>query len=121
MDSGLSKSDGSISGKAEETEKEIIRNADPETIDILPSSLPSSSIVATVPEPKEEEKDPWMTTQSQVIQTLDPPILGAPCEKEKLAEMLPLHSQHPLREEDNANKNRLWKAFLKLDERRLEL
>ena len=83
--------------------------------------MPSSSVVVTVPEPKAMPKKPWQSIQKQIIQTPDPPILGIPGEKEKLPEMMPLHSQHPLREEQNADKNRFWRAFLKLDAKRVEM
>ena len=67
--------------KCERAEKEIVRNVDPETVDILPSSVPSSSIVVTVPEPKDREH--LMMSKSQVVQSTEPPILGLPGAKEK--------------------------------------
>ena len=77
--------------------------------------------MVTVPEPKVVEKTSWQPIYSQIIQTPDPPILGIPGEKEKLPEMLPLHSQHPLREEIHADKNKFWNVFLKLEAMRQEM
>ena len=96
------------------TPAEIPPTEDPETIEMLPSSLPSSSVVVAVPEPKDA---PMVMPKTQVVQSPEPPILDVPGTKVKAEKLTALHPEHYMRENAHPEKNRFWGAYTCLGNR----